>query len=404
MMGDRFYDPGHKNSAMLTKEVSLSCEMPHRNLIDYMCNGYAYCQMIIDEGHPVDFMFEEVNEGYEKITGLSNVAGRRITDVLPGIAESDPDFLEKQRRVTETGMPDHFDINLKALNKWLSCSLYSPEKGYTVTIIEDITDRKEAERQLQQRWSDLNTEKVRVEENDRAKTEMLAYISHEIRSPMTGILGFSELLKTHLLSTEEQAEYIDLIYQSGQRMLHLIDDLNNISCIEAGKNLLHITETSVNSVLHGLHAFFKLQAEKKGLWLHCTTELSDSESMVKTDSLKLTQIVTNLIQNALKFTNSGGIDFGYALINGFLEFYVIDSGIGIPLDMQQAIFDQYRQGVSSLTRKNEGSGLGLRISKTFVEMMGGTIRVKSLEDWGSIFFFNLPYNPPCSQEKICTAH
>ena len=382
---------------MSKRQGSIACEKHHRNLIDYISNGYICSRMIFEEGRPVDFIHEEVNEGFEKLTGLSNVVGRRVTEVLPGIFDSNPEFLEKHIRVVESGIPDHFEIYLKALNKWFSVSLYSPEKGYIVAIFDDITDRKLAENQQNHLLSELIIAKDTVEEKDRLKTEFLAYISHEIRSPMTCIIGYSELLKTRRLSIDEKVKYIDLIYQSSQRLLHLTNDLNNISRIEAGEHILQITETSVNNVLHDLHIFFKYQADQKGLTLNCTTGLPDSESIIKTDSVKLIQILTNLIQNALKFASFGSIDVGYSRKDFLLEFYVIDSGIGIPLDMQETIFDRFRQVASSIKRNNEGSGLGLSISKAFVEMLGGTIRVESIEYRGSKFFFTIPYNPSGSK-------
>ena len=243
-------------------------------------------------------------------------------------------------------------------------------------IIHDITDRKLA-----------------AEESDRLKSAFLANISHEIRTPMNGILGFSELLKEAHLSGEEQAEYIDLIHQSGERMLNLINDLMDISKIDAREAKLQVTETPVNELLLRIESFFRIEANKKGLRLHCTTGLSDTESTIATDNVKLNQIITNLVQNALKFTNKGGIDFGYTRKENILEFYCIDSGIGIPASKKDKIFDRFHQVDTSLTRAHEGSGLGLSISKAFVEMLGGKLNVQSVEGAGSAFTFTLPYTP-----------
>ena len=254
-----------------------------------------------------------------------------------------------------------------------------------VGVKEDITEQKKM-------LDELIAAKEKAIESDRLKSAFLANISHEIRTPMNGILGFSELLREPHLSGEEQAEYIDLINKSGQRMLNLINDLIDISRIEAGETKPQITKTPLNSLLRDLHSFFKPEAEKKGLRISCTTGLPDNKSIIDTDSLKLNQILTNLVQNALKFTNHGGIDIGYTLNNTMLEFYVIDSGRGIPADMTEKIFDRFRQADNSLTRAYEGSGLGLSISKAFVEMLGGTIQVESIEGKGSKFTFTIPYN------------
>ena len=254
-----------------------------------------------------------------------------------------------------------------------------------VAVKEDITEQKKM-------FGELIEAKQKAEESDRLKSAFLANISHEIRTPMNGILGFAQLLKEPCLSGEEQVEYINLIQQSGERMLSLINNLINISRIEAGEMMEYITATPVNELLRDLYAFFKPEMNKKGLLLNCITPLPDSESIIQTDSGKLAQILTNLIQNALKFTSKGEIDFGYNLEDRTLEFYVIDTGIGIAEDMKETIFDRFHQVDNPLTRTYEGAGLGLSISKAYVEMLGGTIRIESKEGVGSEFYFTLPCN------------
>ena len=255
-----------------------------------------------------------------------------------------------------------------------------------VAVKLEITEQKKL-------LNDLIKAREKAEENDRLKSAFLANISHEIRTPMNGILGFSQLLKEPHLTGEEQTEYIDLIYRSGERMLNLINDLIDISRIESGETMVQITETPVNVLLRDLDAFFKPQADSKKLRLQIVTALPDNESIIVTDAAKLNQILTNLVQNALKFTLKGGIDVGYTRQSDMLEFYVSDSGIGIPQDMQLMIFDRFRQVNNTLTRTQQGSGLGLSISKAYVAMLGGTIKVESVEGKGSKFSFTLPYKP-----------
>ena len=113
-----------------------------------MRSGYAHCRMIVEDGRPVDFLHLEVNQSYEKLTGLKNVTGLRMTEVLPGVTESNPEFLEKHRKVVESGIPDQFEIYLKALNKWYDISVYSPQKGECVAIFDEITERKQTEETL----------------------------------------------------------------------------------------------------------------------------------------------------------------------------------------------------------------------------------------------------------------
>ncbi|NMW20675.1 MAG: PAS domain S-box protein [Chlorobiaceae bacterium] len=255
-----------------------------------------------------------------------------------------------------------------------------------VAVKEDITEQKIL-------TDALIASKEKAEEHDRLKSAFLANISHEIRTPMNGILGFSELLKEPHLSAEEQAEYIDLMQRSGNRMLNLINDLIDISRIEAGETMLQVTETPVNELLHDVCTFFKPQAKAKGLRLSCTAGLSDNESIIVSDQAKIHQILTNLVQNALKFTHTGGIEIDYTRKGSMLTFCVSDTGIGIPVEIQNRIFDRFLQVDNSLTRTHEGSGLGLSISKAYVGMLGGTIWVESEEGKGSTFIFTIPYNP-----------
>jgi hypothetical protein len=255
-----------------------------------------------------------------------------------------------------------------------------------VAVKEDITENKKL-------WSDLVTAKEKAEESDRLKSAFLANISHEIRTPMNGILGFSELLKDVQLSGDEQQDYIELIHQSGKRMLSIINDLIDISRIDANEVMLNIGELDLNKLLHDLALFFTPEAEKLGLRLHFSNGLPDSESIIETDAKKLEQVITNLIQNALKFTNEGRIEIGYTRKEGMLEFFVSDTGIGVPQEMRESIFDRFRQIDNSITRPHEGAGLGLSISKGYVEMLGGSIRVEPATGGGAMFLFTFPYNP-----------
>ena len=255
-----------------------------------------------------------------------------------------------------------------------------------VAVKEDITEQKKI-------FEELIEAKEKAEESDRVKSAFLANISHEIRTPMNGILGFSELLKEPHLSGEETAEFIELIQKSGHRMLNLINDLIDISRIDAEETKVEISETPLNDLMYDIYAFFKPNALSKGLRLTYTPGLADSESLIITDSGKLTQILTKIINNALKFTIKGGVDFGYRRKENILEFYVIDSGIGIPVEMQDKVFDRFHQVDNSLTRGYEGAGLGLSISNAFVKLLGGTFHVESIDAAGTTFSFTLPYNP-----------
>ncbi len=337
---------------------------------------------------------EYVNPTFTKLTGFpaEEVHGKNPRILQSGLMPMT--LYENLWRTITSGEIWHGEIQNKKKNGeiyWESaviCAIHNAEGVITnfVSVMEDITDQKLI-------IDELISAKENAEESDRLKSAFLSNISHEIRTPMNGILGFSQLLKEPHLSGEEQAEYIDLILQSGQRMLNLINDLMDISRIDAKETKLDITETSLNTLLRDIYAFFKDQVNKKGLHFTYTAGLTDVESLIETDADKLNQVLLNLIQNALKFTSKGGINFGYSKKGDFLEFYVIDSGIGIPMEMQHKIFERFRQVNNSLTRAHEGAGLGLSITKAFVELLGGTLSVSSVEGAGSTFTFSLPYHP-----------
>ena len=253
-----------------------------------------------------------------------------------------------------------------------------------IAIKEDITERKLIEQQLIKA-------KEKAEESDRLKLAFLANMSHEIRTPMNGILGFTELLKDHSLSSDVQQEYIKIIEKSGKRMLNIINDIINISKVESGQIEITPLKTNVNEQFEYLLTFFKPEAAQKNLSLYLSKELSAKDTYIKTDREKLYAILTNLIKNAIKFTNKGSIEFGCEKKGNYLEFFVKDSGLGISDSQQKIIFERFRQANDIISRSHEGSGLGLAISKAYVEMQGGKIWVESKEGIGSTFYFTLPF-------------
>jgi len=258
--------------------------------------------------------------------------------------------------------------------------------------VEDISERKKAQ-------DELLRAKDKAEESDRLKSAFLANMSHEIRTPMNGILGFADLLKEPHLTDEEQQHYISIIEKSGKRMLNIISDIVSISKIESGQMEVSISEIDVNQQIDFIYAFFKRESERKGLQLMVKNILSSKECHIKTDSEKLLAILTNLISNAIKCTSTGSIEFEVDKKGDFLQFIVKDTGIGIPEYQKEIIFERFRQVGDSTRRFSEGAGLGLSISKAYVEMLGGKIWVESELGKGSAFYFKLPCN---SELKFAT--
>jgi PAS domain S-box-containing protein len=254
-----------------------------------------------------------------------------------------------------------------------------------VWSFRDITERRKAER-------DLIAAKEKAEENDKLKTAFLHNVSHEIRTPMNAIIGFSSLLNEPDLTEEDRHQYVDIIFQSGSQLLSIINDIVDIANVETGQVKINLREVNLNAILKSLYDQYSLNSKQNNISVSLKMPLNDDDSNILTDSTKLVQILTNLINNAIKFTNDGKIDFGYTLKDGFIEFFVKDTGIGIPQEFQSRIFDRFYQVDSAVSRKYSGTGLGLSICKGYVELLGGTIRVESESGKGAKFVFTIPFS------------
>ncbi|HKJ06971.1 MAG TPA: PAS domain S-box protein [Flavobacteriaceae bacterium] len=248
--------------------------------------------------------------------------------------------------------------------------------------LQDITERKNYENKLIKA-------KKKAEESDRLKSAFLANMSHEIRTPMNGILGFTELLQTPDLREDTREKYIEIIHKSGDRMLNTVNDIIELSKIEAGLTKVKKSEIDMSVELKNLIDFFQPQAEQKNLMLSLKNEVTSL--LIQTDKIKFESIITNLIRNAIKYTNKGKIEVSYGIKNGFIQFCVKDTGIGVPQNRKNAIFNRFEQADIEDKHVYEGSGLGLAISKSYVEMLGGKIWVESVQGKGSSFYFKIPY-------------
>jgi signal transduction histidine kinase len=267
--------------------------------------------------------------------------------------------------------------------------------------LHDSNDILEIE--VEKRTKEILISLKKAEESDRLKSAFLANMSHEIRTPMNGILGFATLLKGPKLTGEKQKKYIDIIELSGVRMLNIINDIIDISKIESGQMEVFLSSTKINELTEYIYNFFKPEAEKKGIQFSVKNGMVAKDAIIKTDRDKTVSILTNLVKNALKYTHAGTIEFGYNIKtnNGpaVLEFFVKDTGIGIPKDRQHAIFNRFVQADIADTKALQGAGLGLSISKAYVEMLGGTIWLESEENAGSIFWFTLPYHTEMKEKN-----
>ncbi len=258
-------------------------------------------------------------------------------------------------------------------------------EGKKVRVVEfrDITEQKAVEKELLKA-------KEKAEESDRLKSAFLANMSHEIRTPMNGIMGFSQLLKEPELSGDQQLKYINIIQKSGERMLNIINDLIDISKIEAGQVEIYLSDTDVHEQTTFLANFFRPEATQKGLAFRSVFPDQSRPLIVNTDQEKLYAILANLLKNAVKYTHEGSIEFGYATGDEYLRFYVKDTGIGVPEDRRLAIFERFVQADIEDTKALEGAGLGLAISQAYAKMLGGALWMEPNSPFGSCFILEIP--------------
>ena len=334
----------------------------------------------IDDVNP--FLIELLGFSYEQFIEKAIWEIGVFKDIISNYEK----FLELQKKeyVRYHNLPLVTHTGRKINVEFISNVYLANNKDVIQCNIRDISRRIEIE-------TELIEAKERAEKSDRLKSAFLANMSHEIRTPMNGILGFTELLQEPNLKRDDISDYIQIIHISGKRILNTINNIVDISKIESGLIQVNISETNINEKMDFIYNFFQPEVEFKGLQIFLKNSLTTKESIIKTDDEKIYGILTNLIKNAIKFTFEGSINFGYKKKGEFLEFYVKDTGIGIPENQKDLIFERFRQGSESLTRDYEGSGLGLSISKSYVEMLGGKIWVESQECNGSTFYFTIPY-------------
>jgi PAS domain S-box-containing protein len=262
-----------------------------------------------------------------------------------------------------------------------------------IGIIRDATERKQHEKQLIEA-------KEKAEESDRLKTAFLSNISHEIRTPMNGIIGFADLLKDPNISGDQLIYFIDIIEQSSQRMLNIINDIIVISKIETGDISLNKESFKVDEVMFTFISPLQREVQEKGIALTYHSKLNESQQLLKTDFEKFQHIVLNLLKNAIKFTSKGNVEVITKHQNGQFLIEVKDTGIGISKEHQELIFERFRQVDSSRDRQYEGAGLGLSISKAYSDLLGGEISVESEVGKGSIFTLSIPQDIAKEEKQI----
>jgi len=273
---------------------------------------------------------------------------------------------------------------------------YDTIDAQNLTVLTDSVWKMIEKQRYQE---ELIIAKEKAVESDKLKSAFLANMSHEIRTPMNAIIGFSEILLKPDLNVEKKNKYTVIVMNSCKKLLSIVDDILDISIIDSGQVEIKKVSTVINEIIFELFTIYDNVAKSSNISIYFHNTLDNISSTIFTDKIRLNQILNNLLNNAFKFTSKGQIDFGYELKDGFMVFYVRDTGIGIPKHLQNVIFERFRQAELELTREYGGTGLGLSISQKLVELLGGKLWVESEPDKGSTFYFTIPYDIGVVEKK-----
>jgi PAS domain S-box-containing protein len=365
----------HKKADIALK----NSENRFRTLFENMLEGFAFCKMIFDENdQPVDWIYLDVNAAFVRLTGLKNIQGKKVTEAIPGIRESDPQLFEIYGRVSLSGKPETFEIDFKPLNKWLNISVFSPKKNHFVAVFEDITERKNKEIKLKQTMDELK--------RSNKELERFAYVSsHDLQEPLRMVTLYSQLLERRYKDNldSDANDFIDYIIDGAQRMRQLINDLLEYSRVTNQERIVEKVnlESVLDDVLSNLSITIK---EFKVIITH------DPLPIVIADKNQMLQVFQNLITNSIKFHGKNPPEINISVQKGSKEwtFAVKDNGIGIDSKHQDQIFEVFKR--LHTKDKYPGTGIGLSIVQKIIIQHGGRIWVESEPGKGTTFYFTIP--------------
>jgi len=380
-----------QNQLILAKEKSENEESKAKSVLKAIPDLMF---LFSHEGNILDYHAEDNSMLYRPPEDFLN---KKIDEVLPGYLVTLTH--KKIDEVLKTGEMREYDYKMDINQQvfYFEARMVKVANDKALTIVRDVTESRKNKQELVKA-------KVKAEESDRLKSAFLANMSHEIRTPMNAIMGFSQMLYEKEFPRNRQKKFLDLINTRTKDLLQIINDIVDISKIEANQLTVNFERFNLNDLLHQIYETYRLQnkeAKKQDLHFELKNGLARDKSYLYSDYHRLNQVLENLLSNAFKYTSKGSIALGYEQQSAnILQFYVKDTGIGIDPEDQKSIFERFRQVDGSSSRAYEGTGLGLAITKSLVELLGGEIRVDSKPGEGAVFYFTIPYQDAPGEENI----
>ncbi|WP_075603345.1 sensor histidine kinase [Saccharicrinis aurantiacus] len=404
------------------KEDLLESEARYRMLFTNMDDSSSLYEVVTDDnGEPIDYKFIAVNPAFEASVGYTDdyLKGKTLLGEFPATEQV---WLDTFKKVYKTGKAQRIESYTDVLDMYFDIIAFIPQEGLLSMIGVDITERKKNEiselenkrllKEQNEEYLSINEElserneefailndqyKIQNEalykamekakESDLLKSTFLQIMSHEIRTPMNAIYGFAELLSEVDSDMDMIKDYSSIIKNSSEQLLSVVNNVLTISSLETKQEEVVLSKVNLSTLLEEQVAIFKMDTK---LSISHQNSLNGSDVELNTDRTKLTQIISNLLSNAIKFSEEGEIKMACCLEGDFVKFSVCDCGIGIHEEEQAFIFEQFRQANHNIQKKYGGTGLGLTISKAFIELLGGRIWFESEEGKGTQFFFTLP--------------
>jgi len=360
-------------------------EKLYHSLFENMIDGYAFCQMIFENGRPHDFVYLHVNRAFEQLTGLTNVGGKRVTEVIPGIRESNPELFEIYGRIALNGKSEKFEVYLQALSKWFSVSVYSPQRDYFVAVFENITERKLAEEKINNLNNALIQHSTELEAVNKELEAFSYSVSHDLRAPLRSITGFSNMLLEDYNDEldNEGKSYLKKISDSGELMGQLMDDLLKLSRVTRGNinyervNLTDIAEKVVDDLRNA-------QPKRK-------VKVTIAADLIAFgDRNLLYMVLENLIGNAWKYSSKVSdpqIEIGTIDHKGKQAYFISDNGVGFNMEYVDKLFKPFQR--LHVAHEFPGTGIGLATIQRIISRHNGKVWAEGKVGEGATFYFTL---------------